>query len=106
MSGSIQNICNALNQVYDPQFNTCVSCSDPTTQPSRFRLSGAPDLPGPSNSINNPIYEYKCLNRPITTYKPVTLEILSHTCGNGEQITYINNPNDPRCVITFTAQQK
>jgi len=74
--------CNPNNQIYDSNYNVCVSCRDNTILPS----------------WNN--NQYTCINNPITTYN-TTGATISYTCESGE----VYDPVANKCTVIFQAKK-
>jgi len=91
-----QALCDSNNQLYDSQFQVCVSCRDTTVKPSVISNSEKSSTPVNSSVEGN--ISYQCKNNPIIS-KDNTGVMLSQTCDSGE--TLING----KCVITFYAKQ-
>ena len=90
-------LCNSNNQLYDSQFQVCVSCRDTTVKPT-IESSSQSD----SNYVNNsvkPNTNYQCKNNPIVL-SDLSGKVLSQSCISSETLT------NGKCVITFNAKQK
>ena len=120
-------ICNSTNQVYDAQFRTCVSCSDPTVSPLILPDTSASVSNGTTGN-NLPNTTYQCNNKPIITYNSnisstIAATPISYTCNQGESLVWDNlhhlryssdtptipssdrlDPQQPVCRIIFTAR--
>jgi hypothetical protein len=106
--------CNGLNEIYDSNINTCVSCRDPVSKPIKLSpikgnvvaLTTNNDRSYNANSANEKnIDQYKCINGPIKTYD-ATNKLISQTCDSSEQFVIDSNTKTATCVISFFPKKK
>jgi len=93
--GPPEPLCNSNNQLYDSQFQICVSCRDTTVKPT-IESSSHSD----SNYVNNsvkPNTNYQCKNNPIVL-SDLSGKVISQSCNSSETLT------NGKCVITFNAK--
>ena len=101
--------CNSLNEIYDSNINTCVSCRDPASKPIPQPPSKATVVSNITNNdksykVNNAnemnITQYKCINGPIKTYDAAN-KLISQTCDSSEQFVIDPNTKTATCQISF-----
>jgi hypothetical protein len=89
-------LCNSNNQLYDSQFQVCVSCRDTTVKPTIVSSSQSD-----SNYVDNsvkPNTNYQCKNNPFVL-SDLSGKAISQSCNSSETLT------NGKCVITFNANQ-
>jgi hypothetical protein len=89
-------LCDSNNQVYDSQFQVCVSCRDPAVKPTINN-----NTPSSTNYINNSISgntNYQCKNKPILSMD-LSGKVISQLCDSGETLS------NGVCIINFNATQ-
>jgi hypothetical protein len=90
-------LCDSNNQVYDSQFQVCVSCRDPNVKPTINN-----NTPLSTNYVNNSISgntNYQCKNKPVLSMDS-SGTVVSQTCDSGETLS------NGVCIINFNATQK
>jgi hypothetical protein len=97
MSTTQTPICNSNVSILDIQFQTCVSCRDPTVKPIRISDTGTVTNTAAGGEFPAQ-FTYKCINNPIKKYG-LTNNILTTTCDSGENLV------NGMCEITFKAKK-
>jgi hypothetical protein len=89
-------LCDSNNQVYDSQFQVCVSCRDPIVKPTINNST-----PSTFNYVDNSISSntiYQCKNKPNLSMD-LSGKVISKTCDSGETLS------NGVCIINFNATQ-
>jgi len=87
-------LCDSNNQVYDSQFQICVSCRDPIVKPTINN-----NTPSSFNYVDNSISSntiYQCKNKPNLSMD-LSGKVISQTCDSGETLS------NGVCIINFNA---
>ena len=98
-SGSAPPVaCDSNVSILDTQFQTCVSCRDPTVKP--VITNDTRNVTNTSTGGEFPAqFTYKCINNPIKTFDN-TGAVINKTCDSGETLD-----SNGMCVITFSAKK-
>jgi hypothetical protein len=98
-SGSAPPVaCDSNVSILDTQFQTCVSCRDPTVKPTQASVSNTAGNTAAGGEFPAQ-FRYTCTNNPIKTFDN-TGAVINKTCDSGETLD-----SNGMCVITFSAKK-